>query len=581
MGGCDQFFRSSVFAIFGLTSVATIGVVERSATAQSVPDQMLYVNPSLGLDTAPGTEQSPLKTVTQALNLARPNTVIMLAPGTYSANTGEVFPLQLKSGVIIRGDSRTRGQSVVIQGGDVFLSRSFARQNVTIVGANRASVIGVTITNPNPQGYGLWAESTSPIVLDSTFTGSGHDGVSIVGNSAPILRNNYFVGNGANGVTVYGSASPQIQENIFERTGFGINVAQNARPNIVGNRITQNKDGIVVQGYAQPILRNNVIDSNDRDGVVVIAGSRPNLGTASDPGNNTFLSNRQFDINAQKSTQTLPAFGNDLSARTIGRLDLSGNSITTVASGADAPQVPSVNSLRLTPTRYSDRPNLAGLPRPIQPALRSALTASAPLPLSRNAPLQLNVASRSTGTIAERGASIEIPVPAPEAASAFSFAPQLPVRVTPRSTLQSEFSNVPVRPVRNFAPVRSARSTFPTRSTSNLGLLPVPSVAPPIGNVRGTSLKIWRGDGVATQSRQIDGVGTQARQISEYRFRVIVNAVSEIEQAQLKSIIPAAFWTSVGGRRVMQAGAFRNRAEAIALLQNLANQGVQASIVQL
>ncbi len=557
MGGCDRFFRSSVFAIFGLTSIAAIGF-ERSATAQSIPDQIvpdqtLYVNPSLGLDTAPGTERSPLKTVTQALNLARPNTVIMLAPGTYSADTGEVFPLQLKSGVTIRGDSRTRGHSIVIQGGDFFLSRSFARQNVTIVGANQAGVIGVTITNPNPQGYGLWAESTSPIVLDSTFTGSGHDGASIVGNSAPILRNNYFYGNGANGITVYGTASPQIQENIFERTGFGINVAQNARPSIIGNRITQNKDGVVVQGRAQPILRSNVIDSNDRDGIVAIAGSRPNLGTAADPGNNTFLSNRQFDINAQKSAQTLPAFGNQISARTIGRIDLSGNPITTVASisgaGQAAPQRPtlSINSFSL-PTRPSFRAN----PKPLLP-----VQASAPLPfVDRRSPLQ-PVASRPNS-------AIEIPVPAPEATAPFSLAPQLPVQVAARSPLANLPARSTLQSTRNFAPAQSMPS-------NRLGLLPVPRAVPPIGNVRGTSVKIWRGGGVATQTRQV----------SEYRFRVVVDADSEIEQAQLKSIVPAAFWTSIRGRRVMQAGAFRDRSEAIALLQNLMNQGVQAAIVQL
>lgn len=386
MGSCDRFFRSSAFAVFGLTSVAAIGVLDRSASAQTIPNPVLYVNPSLGLDTASGSEQSPLKSVTQALNLARPNTIIMLAPGTYSAETGEVFPLQLKSGVTIQGDSRTRGQSIVIRGGDVFLSRSFARQNVTIVGANQASVIGVTITNPNPQGYGLWAESTSPIVLDSTFTGSGHDGASIVGNAQPILRNNYFYGNGANGITVYGSASPRIQENIFERTGFGINVAQNARPSIIGNRITQNKDGIVVQGNAQPILRSNVIDSNDRDGIVAIASSRPDLGTSADPGNNTFISNRQFDINAQKSAQTLPAFGNQIATRTIGRLDLNGNPTPIVATSNEetAPQRPplTINSL-LTPARLDSRFNAARpLPRPVQSNPSNRSTASAPLPLS-------------------------------------------------------------------------------------------------------------------------------------------------------------------------------------------------------
>lgn len=64
---------------------------------------VLFVNPSVGNDKqGNGSESSPLKTITQALRVATPNTVIMLAKGTYSAEIGEVFPLILKPSVTMR-----------------------------------------------------------------------------------------------------------------------------------------------------------------------------------------------------------------------------------------------------------------------------------------------------------------------------------------------------------------------------------------------------------------------------------------------------------------------------------------------
>lgn len=587
VSGRSQLFNSPVAVILGVAGMTLVGwgnllamaiepgmhLAQASPTGQA---NLLYVNPTIGNDNATGNAQAPLRTITQALRVATPNTVIVLAAGTYSAETGEVFPLQLKPGVTIQGTPQDRGQNVIIRGGNFFLSRTFARQNVTIVGANQAGLTGVTVTNPNPQGYGLWTESTSPIVTDNTFTGSSHDGASIVGNSAPVLRNNYFFQNGANGVTIYGTSRPELQENIFERTGFGINIAQNSAPRIIGNRITQNKDGIVIQGNAQPILRNNVIDENERDGIVAIAQSRPNLGTSTEPGNNTFLSNRQFDINTQKSTQLVPAFGNQISARTIGRLDFSGiptaiepptNVASTVAFGQALPQSSETpNSVMLPTIAVTPRTNRTGrsLPQPAQPrgtAVQIPVpAASAPLPLisqASSAPLsrlnRVTPLSQSPLAIPSRSMPIEIPVPAPESGS-----------VTPLAIPRGEA--VP------GAVPRQAVTQAPRRSASTPGLLPVPRATPPIGNVgNGSGVRVWRGSS--------QGGTRPMSNRSAFPFRIIVDASTN--PSQVRAVVPDAFWTSFQGRRVMQAGAFQTRSEAEELLQILINQGLPASLVQL
>ncbi|WP_199300009.1 DUF1565 domain-containing protein [Trichocoleus sp. FACHB-262] len=348
---------------------------------------LLYVNPVAGDDAVgDGGERAPFKTITQALKAAQPNTVIVLIPGTYSAQTGEVFPLKLKPGVTIQGDTRTRGKDILIQGGAPYLSPTFASQNITILGVHQAGLAGVTVTNPNPRGYGLWIESASPVILENTFTGNTHDGISVVGSSAPVVRGNYFYANGANGITIYGNSRPEVRENLFIKTGFGINVAQDAAPTIIGNRIVQNQDGIVVQANAQPIIRGNLIEQNLRDGVVAIAQARPDLGSVADPGANIFSNNGRFDINSSASSQAVSAFGNELSSdRTSGRIDLSGTALASTASTTPSVSVAPTSSpasIAARPVTNSDKTaTIAPLEvrvEPFKPAITTQAIATAP-----------------------------------------------------------------------------------------------------------------------------------------------------------------------------------------------------------
>ncbi|MBE9180743.1 DUF1565 domain-containing protein [Oculatella sp. LEGE 06141] len=329
--------------------------------APSASQQLLFVNPSVGNDTGDGSQRSPFRTISRALELSQPNTVIILATGTYSTETGESFPIRLKSGVTLQGDPATQGRGIVIRGGGVFASPTSANQNVAVLGATEAVITGVTVTNPNPRGYGLWIESSNPTVASNTFSGSTHDGISVTGDGAPTIQANAFVQNGANGITVFGTSRAEIRENVFERTGFGINVAQNAAPQIIGNRISQNQDGVVVQANARPVLRDNTIEGNVRDGLVAIAQSQPDLGTAAQAGNNTFRNNGRHDINAEAARQPFPAAGNQVAAeRTVGQVDMAGTVAITPAPVASRPVLPTASP--------SAAPNRLPTPTPAAPA---------------------------------------------------------------------------------------------------------------------------------------------------------------------------------------------------------------------
>jgi parallel beta-helix repeat protein len=551
--------RSSIFCFtrfVGVATTALLGIADTAIAQPSAPNQMLvgektmsqvnvlFVNPSVGNDKlGNGGERAPLKTITQALQVAKPNTVIILSRGTYSTQTGEIFPLILKTGVSIQGDSQNLGREIEIEGGGDYLSRSFGGQNTTIVGANQARLTGVTVRNPNRRGYGLWIESSNPIIVENTFTGSTQDGVSVNGNSAPIISKNYFYRNGANGITINGNSHPEVRENVFEETGFGINIAKNATPMVVGNQIKNNRAGIIVQANARPILRNNVIEGSREDGLVAIAQAMPDLGNASEPGGNQFRNNARYDINALAAKQVISAVGNNLgSDRIAGKIDMQGGSAIASLPNNLAPSTSANREITFNAPSISQTPKLrTSSPRTNIPStgLNSQL-----LPLqSVNSPL--SVTSKNQQQPISRIATFPTPsslpgyresVSAPSTMTNNAVVPQLNyVRVDPNTI---EF-NAPqsVRDMRNVRTPENPTTMYRGQSPLSMG-------------VTQTGL----------------------------RYRVIVEIANQSEQERVRSIAPGAFATVWQGRGVMQAGIFSSRYNANEVLKLLNRNGLRGVI---
>lgn len=78
--------------------------------------QLLFVDPIAGDDRSDGGQRSPLRSITRAVQLAQPNTVILLAAGTYSAQTGERFPITLPPNVSLQENPASEERGVTIQG---------------------------------------------------------------------------------------------------------------------------------------------------------------------------------------------------------------------------------------------------------------------------------------------------------------------------------------------------------------------------------------------------------------------------------------------------------------------------------
>jgi parallel beta-helix repeat protein len=352
--GIRKFSRAIVPSQLGLLALLCFGtplIAQAPAVSQlpspSAPSVMLptittvlYVNPATGVDQAASgkTVAAPYRTITFALQQATSGTAIQLAPGTYTQQSGEQFPLVLKPGVVLRGDENSKGQGILIQGGGATLSRAFAQQNVTIRAANDSAILGVTVTNTNTRGTGIWVEDADATISNNTFTNNNREGVFAVGNSSPLVSDNVFVKNSGNGMSVAGGARGQIKNNVFNNTGFGLALGGESIPRLEGNQITQNTAGIYMSGNTRPILRNNVITDSQGDGIVARDGAFPDLGTSDSLGNNTIRNNgrdaklKGVDVN-NTTSNVFQAIGNNIDPKKIaGRINFTAGGTNTAFS---------------------------------------------------------------------------------------------------------------------------------------------------------------------------------------------------------------------------------------------------------
>ncbi len=381
--------------LLSLVSISFDGFTNFSVSAQTktqIKNQpqaaklnIIHVNPVLGNDvTGKGTIQSPYRSITNALAQAKYISTIKLTPGTYTTANGEIFPIQLKSGVIILGNEAKQGKDTVILGGGDFLSPTLTAKNITVLGADRAELRGVTVTNRNSRGYGLWLEGSSPRIVSNTFTGSTQDGILILGRSTAVISKNIFMTNGANGMSIEGVAQPDINNNRFENTGYGIIIRQTATPRITGNFLSNNRSGVLIQSGSSPVLRGNVIERNRQTGITILANTYPNLGTASSPGNNIIRYNLQKDVQ-YVGTEAIAAVGNQI-LNISGNLQISGQ-IPSQISQTNIPPRPS-----LLGTFPSQNPNNVPVRTVIPNSLpNSVIVRTSPVELTQPLPANTNI----------------------------------------------------------------------------------------------------------------------------------------------------------------------------------------------
>lgn len=310
---------------------------------QSTSPATLHVNPATGNDSASGSQTAPFKTITRALKQAKSGDRIQLAAGTYSTASGEVFPLTVPGGVTVIGNEANKGSGILISGGGSFISRTFAGQNVTLLLETNAQLRGVTVTNPNTRGTGVWLESTNPVIVGCTFTNSKREGIFATGSSSPAVYDNVAVRNDANGFSIVRTAKGEWRRNVCQNTGFGMAIGDQAAPLLVENRLFENRSGMVLGQECKPVLRSNVLERNTSDGLTAVDRAAPDLGQTQDPGRNIFRDNKEFDIN-NGSAFKLISVGNQVNpTRVNGAIDLLANQIPNPSPLPDPSPIPGPN----------------------------------------------------------------------------------------------------------------------------------------------------------------------------------------------------------------------------------------------
>lgn len=323
---------------------------------------VLYIHPVSGRDSQSGTAEAPFKTLTRALQQAQSGTLIYLATGTYSQDTGEQFPLKIASGITVAGEHA----QAVISGGGAFASSEFGQQTVTLVLQDRAQLRGLTVTNPQTQGTGVWIDQGSPILVRNRLYRCQRDGVLVLGNALPVILENEFLENGASGLFMVRQAKGEVRQNTFRQTGYGIAISDQAAPLLIDNRVLENRSGIVLSRDARPVLRQNRLEKNQAMGLWVQDNALPDLGQSQDLGKNWFQDNQTWDLR-NDTPQALASAGNQLNPNRVSGL------ITYLPSQIPDPiAVPPMQLNQVTPVPLPTPP--APEPPVNQPVLDSRFT---------------------------------------------------------------------------------------------------------------------------------------------------------------------------------------------------------------
>lgn len=633
-------FTSTAFPVQAQSAPAAAGHGSGPGGSSSSTYSLIHVNATAGSDSSGnGGQMQPLKTITHALRMARPGTVILLSPGEYSEASGETFPLQLRPGVTVQGAPIPGGGDVIIRGGGIYTSPSQGLESVTILAVDRAGLGNVVVTNPYNQGHGVWIETGSPVLRDNIFVANGHSGVYIAGPGAPQIQRNRFTANGVTGLFIGSGSQAEVQGNLFENTGTGIQVAPGAAPRIADNQIVQNQDGLVIAASAQPILGNNLINGNRRNALIDFQPP-PTTAVLVSTSQPALLLNRPAQLGASgpadsaiaaspPATRPVPQLATPPAAA---QLTPAAPAAPVETATATAQPAQATAPAAATMPRSSVEPEAASAPEPapesaaLAPAESAQTVApAAPATLAAlRARLQANrQASSATGgpdtagpetagpetadpeTASSEAASVEIAVtPPPETPPATRLV-ALRDRLRQNQANQPADSSLPLAAVAtapaqpaaatlNLSPENEAVTALPlVPTTGNLPTTPavpaatlaqtVPTDTLGLLQVPGPNIPVGSGGGSLPQVLVNGSAGGPPAPPSRaanlgLHYKVLVAAADEATQNRVRAAVPDAFRVRFEGQTMMQAGAFPDEATAAAIAATLTQQGLAARV---
>ena len=250
-----------------------------------------YVDADTGHDNNYGTEESPWRTITHALDWIASNNpgsdgnahTIHVAAGTYAASTnGETYPLNMQSWVCLVGDDP---ETTILDAeeGAYHLIYCHEVDNLSIV---ELTITGGYADGPNDndkRGAGIHSWYSSPTIQGNIITANSTEGNDAHGGGiycyygSPVIEGNVISANVADedggGISCRYS-SPDITDNTINGNsagdyGGGVSCYYSS-PTIESNTITSNNGGTTGKGgggincfHSSPTIANNTVVGNE------------------------------------------------------------------------------------------------------------------------------------------------------------------------------------------------------------------------------------------------------------------------------------------------------------------------------
>ncbi len=245
---------------------------------------VLYVNAEIGADSNEGSSDKPFKTITKALDKAVAGQKVLLMSmeniRAYSTSTGESFPLRVKSGVTLEGES-----SPTVIGGSGSCIELDDVQDVKLAKLGLQCDISILLRN------------AKNISIEQLNSASKNNGINVQ-NSSVTLQSVNIYNSTQEGLWILGSSQVILTDSKLFQNGFGVHLSDTANLTVDNSSFYENtSSGIFVQDTTSLTLKNSHADNNGNPTSVGDGLSVNSTGDGTITIDNTTFNNNWSGIN--------------------------------------------------------------------------------------------------------------------------------------------------------------------------------------------------------------------------------------------------------------------------------------------
>src|ERR1039457_1593694 len=146
------------------------------------------------------------------------------------------------SGILFQGSgaSNSRLDNCIVENASGTIINGYPYYGMLRMVQSSPTITGCTFNIPTGR-YGIYLDSSSAVISNSTFSGTGNNtGINVTNNSAPTVTGSTFSGNG-NGISIAADSGGTYTGNTLTGNGTGVSVAYSANnPVLSGNTFSNN-----------------------------------------------------------------------------------------------------------------------------------------------------------------------------------------------------------------------------------------------------------------------------------------------------------------------------------------------------